>query len=278
MVTAAKVLIGVLLTALVAAVGASTIGSARWGRATRQARDAILGTARPPQPADTVPPAPVRRYLEWAAPPGHPAIRLARVRQAGEFLLNPPDDWAPFSASQLFGVRPPAMLWDATIQMLPLVSIRVRDSYIDGIGSMHGAVLGLFTVLRDRGPSEMARASLMRYLAEAAWFPSRLQPSDALSWRPVDDTTAVATLRDGAVTVSLEFRFDASGAIRTVYAERRFRGHDLDPAWAPWIGRFSEYRAFDGYRVPTRGVVAWVIEGEERPYWRGRIDSVRYQY
>ena len=260
---------------LLAGVGA---GALIWNRGTGAVEAAILEQAAAPVLDETTsPPAPVRRYLDLAVPGSAAPIRVAQLEQAGEFLLSPPDGWVPFTATQLFTANPPAMLWDASMRMAPLLRVRVRDSYRDGVGSMHGAVLGLFTVLRESGPDRMAEASLVRYLAESPWLPTRLHPSPGLRWTPVDDSTATVALTDGSVTVSLEFRFAPNGEIREVYADRRFRGEAEDPQWAPWIGRFTEYEERSGYRIPTRGEVAWIIDGREQPYWRGRIGSVRYE-
>ena len=264
-----------LLVLLVTAIGA---GAFLWSRATGQVEAAILqGAAEPALRTEPRTPEPVRRYLDLAIPDGAAPIRVAHLEQSGEFLLTPPDGWAPFTAMQLFTVHPPAMLWDASIRAAPLLAVRVRDSYTDGVGSMRGAMLGLLTVLEDSGPDAMADASLARYLAESPWFPTRLRPSEGLEWTAIDDSTAEATLRDGDVTVSLEFRFAPTGEVREIYADRRFRGETEDPRYAPWIGRFSAYELMDGYRIPTRAEVAWVLDGEERAYWRGRIEWARYE-
>lgn len=264
-----------LLVLLVTAIGA---GAFLWSRVTGQVEAAILERASEPVlRTELRPPEPVRRYLDLAIPDDATPIRVARLEQSGEFLLTPPDGWAPFTATQLFTVHPPAMLWNASIRAAPLLAVRVRDSYTDGVGSMRGAMLGLLTVLEDSGPDAMAEASLARYLAEAPWFPTRLRPSEGLQWTAVDDSTAEALLRDGDVTVSLEFRFSPTGEVREIYADRRFRGEAEDPRYAPWIGRFGEYELMDGYRIPTRAEVAWVLDGEEQPYWRGRIEWARYE-
>lgn len=274
-----RILLAATLALLVVILSAAGLGAFLWSRGTDRVADRILDRTETPE-VDTAAsvPAPVRRYLDRAIPTDAAPIRVARVEQAGEFLLNPPDGWARFTATELFTAHPAGMLWDATIRMAPLLGVRVRDSYTAGVGSMHGAVLGLFTVLEDSGPDRMAEASLVRYLAEAPWLPTRLLPAEGIEWAPVDDSTAMATLTDGGVTVSLEFRFTANGEIHTVYADRRFRGEAEDPQWAPWIGHFSDYASFDGFRVPTRGEVSWVIDGEERPYWRGRIEGVDYDF
>lgn len=265
---------GLLLLAAVVAGAASM----RWRGASRRTAKRLLragAAAAPPAHATAEVPLPVARFLERSAPGAR--IRVARLRQRGEFLMRDPDGWAPFTATQLFTADPPGMLWDARIRMAPFLHVRVRDSYLAGQGAVRAAVAGVVPVAADAGAGELAEASLLRYLAEAAWFPTRLRPSAALRWTPVDAGRAVATLTDAGLTVSLEFRFDAHGDLREVFAERRFRGADQDPVRAPWIGRFSGHGEVEGFRIPTTGVVAWVLDGEERPYWKGRIERVDYE-
>jgi hypothetical protein len=31
-------------------------------------------------------------------------------------------------------------------------------------------------------------------------------------------------------------------------------------------------------RIPLAGEVAWIINGVVRPYWRGRIDELAYEF
>ena len=39
----------------------------------------------------------------------------------------------------------------------------------------------------------------------------------------------------------------------------------------PWEGVFSDYREIGGVRIPARGEVAWVEDGEPFTYFRGEI-------
>ena len=44
----------------------------------------------------------------------------------------------------------------------------------------------------------------------------------------------------------------------------------------PWVGRCDEHRPMGGFRIPTRGEVAWVVDGQEEVYWRGRVLSAEF--
>ena len=66
---------------------------------------------------------------------------------------------------------------------------------------------------------ELARGELMRYLAEAAWYPTALLPGQGVRWQAVDEHSADATLRDGAVEMTLRFVFSADGLLEAVRTE-----------------------------------------------------------
>ena len=68
-------------------------------------------------------------------------------------------------------------VWHARIQMLPGLDVRVHDAYVAGEGLLDPNILGLFTLLDMRGSGEIGRGELMRFFAEAAWYPSALLPS-----------------------------------------------------------------------------------------------------
>jgi hypothetical protein len=185
--------------------------------------------------------------------------------------------WKPFHATQHVRAYPPGFLWDANIGMMPMVPVRVRDGYFDGAGMMKGVVACLVTVAEGAPTRELAQGSLYRYLAEAVWMPSRLLPGEGLSWKAVDDATAEATLRDGDLEVSVRFGFDASGDIVSMLVPERGREVGGTYVPTPWKGRLFDHQDVGGYRIPLRGEVAWVVDGVEVPYWRGRMASVTYR-
>jgi hypothetical protein len=149
--------------------------------------------------------------------------------------------------------------------------VRVRDALIDGTGSGHVSLLSAFTVSAAAGGLEMNSGSLHRYLAEAVWYPTALLPSSQLRWTPVDATRALATLTNGRVTVSLEFRFADSGEITGIYTPARWGTFPGGYRQVPWQGQFRDYRERDGVLVPTQGEVGWYIDDKWRAVWKGTV-------
>ena len=224
-------------------------------------------------------PAPVARYFTRALQKKQPIIHLARFTQVGTLRTDVKSDrWLKFEASQI--VAPPAIgfLWNARVAMAPLLHVRVRDALIAGHGSGQVSFLSAFTVAAAGSNLEMNSGALHRYLAEAVWYPTALLPSANLRWSAINDNTALATLTDNGITVSLEFRFNTAGEVTGIYTPARWGTFDGGYRQVPWEGRFRNYVNRGGILVPSEAEVGWYSEGEWRSVWRGTITESNYEF
>ncbi len=279
-----KILFVILVLAVIFVVTA-VLGALRWEAKTQELR-AKLESARTPIFPKRVDfreleglPAPVQRFLRTALKDGQPVVAGVRVRHSGTFNMGEDvENWKPFSSNQRVITRRAGFDWDARVSMLPGLNVRVHDAYLAGEGILHAALLGLITLVDMRGTGEVARGELMRFFAEAAWYPTALLPSQGVRWEALDERSAQGTLTDGAVTLSLIFTFGEDGLIETVCARSRGRtvGGGIVPT--PWCGRFWNYQERAGMLIPLEGEVAWLLPGGARPYWRGRITDIDYEF
>ncbi|MEF8869956.1 MAG: DUF6544 family protein [Haloarculaceae archaeon] len=219
-------------------------------------------------------PDPVRRYFETAIEEGRPYVRSARLEQRGEFRLGDAErTWRPMEATQRFTVDPPGFVWSAVVRVLPFLPVRVLDAYDHGSGVLRARLLSTVTVV-DVGPDrEMNEGELLRYLAEAVWFPTALLPTEGVEWEAVDDRSARATIEHGGNTATATFHFDERDRVERVTAER-YRQETDDHA--PWTGHFRAYETRNGLSVPTEADVEWNLPEGDRPYWRARIARIEH--
>lgn len=271
---------------LVVVVAAAVLyGELHWKSGTREIRDRLEAARLPIEPKvfarrelERVP-APVQRYFRAVLEDGQPIVAAVSVAHTGTFNMSEAaEQWKPFTSKQRVVTRRPGFDWDGRVAMMPGLLVYVHDAYIAGEGILHAAVLGLVSMVNLRGTGEVAQGELMRFLAEAAWYPTALLPSQGVLWDAVDDHSARATLKDGAVTLTLLFHFNEDGLIDTVSAEARGRTVGGTVVPAPWHGRFWNYAIRDGMRVPLDGEVAWLLPEGAKPYWRGRITQVNYKF
>ena len=272
-----KLIVALLGLGLIGGGTAVAIGLRSWGRQTNALVVPLTRGTAEIQPLDrTALPEPVRRYLRRAIPDGTGFIATAHLEQRGHFQMGEgPEGWKPFTATEVFRASSPGFLWDAAIAMAPATAVRVRDVYIDGEASMQAKILGLITVVDLSQRPELASGALARYLAESVWLPTRLAYGPGLSWQPVDDHSATAHLEDAGIAVELTFTFDGVGDPVEV---RGLRAREVDGEFVitPWVGRFSEHRTVGGFRIPTYGEVAWIVDGTEVWYWKGHVTSATF--
>lgn len=270
-----------VLALLYAAV--RVLGDRRWSAGTRALRARLEAARQPARPASVDfgefagLPEPVQRYFRTALTEGQPMLTGAAIRHEGTF--NPSErgeEWRPFSSDQIVTTQPPGFDWDGRIAMAPGLLVRVHDAYVAGEGRLLASLLGLVPIADLRGGAALAEGELMRYLAEAVWYPTALLPSQGVHWEPLDARSAQATLADGPVRVSLRFDFGDGGLVERVSAEARGRSVNGRSVPTPWHGRFWAYGDTDGMRVPMQGEVAWGHRDGVRPYWRGRITHIAF--
>ena len=222
-------------------------------------------------------PAPVRAYFENTLQEGQPYIDLVRLKQNGKLRLgDASSSWRPFTATQHVTVDPPGFFWGASITLVPFVSLRIRDLFRDGNGSAEVSLFGIIPLDRGEPSQELNEAELVRYLAEAPWYPTALLPREGVQWESIDDRTAKATIDHGDVSASLTFSFNEDGEVTRVYTEERYRrvGNGFEPT--PWSGYWHNYRRQNGIRIPMEGEVVWHLPDGDLEAWQGRVTGIRY--
>jgi hypothetical protein len=278
-----------MLKAIVIVVGLPAVliyGSRRWHSRTQELRarlEAARVSLRPPavdfRELEGLP-APVQRYFRAALEEGQPLVLAVDVEHTGTFNMSESGErWRPFASTQRVVAQRPGFVWDGRITLLPGIAVHVHDAYVAGEGILHPALFGLITLadMRDTG-GDVARGELMRFFAEAAWYPTALLPSQGVRWDAVDNHSAKATLVDGMLSLTVLFSFGVGDFIDSVQAEARGRtvGGQVIPT--PWEGRFSNYQERSGMHVPFSGEVAWLLPERRQPYWRGHITEIAYEW
>lgn len=223
-------------------------------------------------------PSSVQRYFRAVLKEGQPMVMAVTLTQSGTFNMNEAEpSWKAFTASQRVTTSRPGFVWDACILMFPGISVFVHDAYIAGEGILHASFLGVYSLADAKGGRDAALGELMRYLPEAAWYPTALLPRNGIIWEAIDDNAARATISDGEWHVTMTFRFNSEGLIDTVYSDGRSRLVGKRVETMPWQGRFKNYEERNGMKIPLYGEVEWLTPEGPKPYFRGTLTSIAYE-
>jgi hypothetical protein len=267
-----------ILTGGVLIVGASALatGVRRSFRARiDEEKDALLAAVGP-NFAGTVDeadlahlPAPVQRWMRASGVVGTAIPAVVRLTQRGEFRLGAGKPWMPFHATEYYTTSPPGFLWDASMQMYPLVQITGRDRYHQGTGDIEMRIASLIPVAGKSGGNLNSGARL-RYLNETMWFPAALLLPN-VTWEDIDDTHARATLTDAGLAVSAVFQFDSQDRLANMTADR---WNDAKQAVLPWSTPITDWGTFAGITIATAGAGIWRTGPDAYEYVRLRVTNM----
>lgn len=280
-----KTLLTVVLALSVIFVMVVAYGAFSWDAGTRELRERLEAARIPirPQAVDFREleglPMPVQRFFRNVLKDGQAMVAGVSVRHSGTFNMGETtDQWKPFTSNQRVITQRPGFDWDGRITMMPGLQVRVHDAYVAGEGILHATLFGLFSLVNLRDTGDVAEGELMRFFAEAAWYPTALLPSQGVQWQSVDERSARGTLTEGTINLPMLFTFNEQGLIDTVRADARGRTVSGNVIPTPWHGRFWNYDVRNGMLVPLDGEVAWLLPEGEKPYWRGRITEIIYDF
>lgn len=179
-----------------------------------------------------------------------------RVIQRGSLRTTADGRWMPFQSEQHFSINPPAFVWHARISAGPLFTIGGRDKYQDGRGHMLIKPLYLFTAANGMG-KEIDQGTLLRYLAETAWFP-QVAVNDYLRWESIDDRRARVTMNYKGISASGIFSFNDEGLVEGFEARRYgdFGGIYRKETWSVAI---TAHEKINNIPIGHRSEVTWKL-------------------
>jgi hypothetical protein len=225
-------------------------------------------------------PQPVENYLKNVLTDGMPFISMVKTRQTGKLRTNVSTsaNWLSFNAKQFVTPITNGFVWCARIKTPLRTWLRVSDGYISGIGVGKVDLLSIIPIVTESNIAELNSGSLYRYLAEAVWYPTALLPESGVTWTPIDDYRAVASLTDNGTTVSLEFRFNKENEVVGIYTTSRFKKAGGKYIATAWEGHFNNYTTQDGLRVPLYGEVGWYENNEWQCTWMADISNIKFNF
>jgi hypothetical protein len=201
----------------------------------------------------------VQKWLLRANVVGKELTHTVHLKQKGAMRTTPGGSWMPVEAEQWFTVDRPGLFWVADVKAAPGIHLAGRDKYEHGRGHMLIKALSLFPVADAKG-KEIDQGTMLRYMAEMAWFPSSAL-SPYLHWEQIDSARAKATMTYEGVTASGVFTFKPNGDMESFEAQRYY-DRKGGPTLETWFiqNEPDGYREFEGIRIGARSSVTWKLK------------------
>lgn len=107
-----------------------------------------------------------------------------------------------------------------------------------------------------------------------AWTPQALLPAAGVSWRAIDDNTAIVSRDLDGDTYEVTVTVDDNGVLRDLRSMRWGNPDDGESGWYPFGGSVSKVGVFNGVSIATAGTVGWWWGTDRQPegeFFRYRI-------
>ena len=182
---------------------------------------------------------------------------VIRITQKGNLRSKPDGKWMPFRAVQYFSIDPPSFVWDARIKASPLMEIAARDKFENGNGFMLIKPMYIFTAANSSG-KETNQGTMLRFLAEMAWFPHAAL-SSYLQWEGINDRQAKVTMTYNNLEVSGIYSFDEAGHV-TGFEARRYGDFDGIYRKETWSVSVTGYKTFNNRLIGNASEVTWKLK------------------
>lgn len=202
-----------------------------------------------------------------------PIFNVHLVQELQLKLKPEQEAWNPGRAEQYFTVHPPAFVWNINTEMNSVLSVVGRDKFVNGQGEMTIKLLSLITVANAKNSEKVNQATLQRYLAEMVWFPTA-SLSNYISWEPVDNNSAKATMEvDGAKGHGV-FHFDDAGNFLK-FTARRYKD-EKDEAPTLWTVSALKTEEINGIKIPVELQADWQLDDGKWTWLKLKIKEIDY--
>lgn len=213
-------------------------------------------------------PEPVKQYFNLVLIDGQPYIKSVQLTHSGRFKTSAKGDWKDIHGEQYFKTDKPEFIWTGKTKLFKAI-----DKFADGKGHLTVLLFSIIPIVRSSGKS-VNQAELLRWLGESFWFPTNLLPTKNLNWLPIDSLKAKLQFTYMGLTVSYLVSFNEKGEIIQLETERYKDKGNLEK----WIGKASEYKDFEGIKVPTHIEATWRLQECDFQYVDFYVDTVKYEF
>ncbi|MCQ0987189.1 DUF6544 family protein [Jiella marina] len=278
----------ILLGALIAAVAGLVALRIRDARADQTLRQDLLrhATGAAPRFEEAMLldlPEPAARFFRFVIRPGTELKFVAVIRMSGTLALGsggtPTEQ--PMTAEQVLA-PPYGLLWQVRIKSA--LRTTGSDAMNSAISWSRFRLFDVVPVARVAKNPDHFHSAFGRMVGEGLfWTPAAFLPAthagwDGLAWEATGTNSAAVTVRLGQLEQRAEIAIEDDGRPTSVIFQR-WSNENANKVFRlqPFGGDLTEFRDFDGYRLPTR-VIGGNHYGTDlyRPFYKAEVETIRF--
>jgi hypothetical protein len=148
--------------------------------------------------------------------------------------------------------------------------------YVGPSATFKVKLASLLTMVDAYGP-EMNKSETVTLLNDMFILAPAALIDPNITWEEIDSLTVRATFTNAGNAVSAVVTFDSSGALVNFVSEDRHRTVDGKTyEQLRWSTPVSDWREFDGRKLPVHGEAFWTLPAGEFPYAQFELLDIQY--
>lgn len=217
----------------------------------------------------------VQRYIIYTGALGKEKVSNMRIVTGGEFKTDRDREWAPIKTYQYNFFKEPARIYYLEMKMFG-IPVRGLHSYSDAAATMLIKLAGLFTVAEGKG-QVMNKAETVTVFNDMCLMAPASLIDERIQWEEIDKNIVKGTFTNKENTISAKVTFNDQGQLVNFVSNDRFyspTGSTYEKT--AWSTPISEYKEFNGMKLPSYGEAIWHFPEGDYTYAKLRIEEVEY--
>lgn len=216
----------------------------------------------------------VRNYIRYTGFTGKEKIINFRSECKGGIRSNPDEKYMPLKCVQynFMDQLSRSFYIVARKKGIPAIGLHL---YKDAKAIFQVKILGLFTVVDAKGP-QMNQAETVTVLNDMFFMAPGSLIDKRIQWEVLDDLTVKAVFTNDDIRISAVIYFNREGQLVNFISNDRFDTDGKEYISHPWETPMSEYRTFDGYRLPSKAKVIYKRPAGDFCYGEFELQSIKY--
>lgn len=220
-------------------------------------------------------PAPVRKYIIYSGALGKSKPENVRITFEAEMLSKPGAKPMKASSEQynFFGDFSRLFLMKASKLLIPFNALHI---YKNQVATFKVRVANLFNVVDVNG-EDLTTAETVTLLNDMCVFVPGNLCDKRLSWKEIDSLSCEVILENGKYKVSAILYFNETGELINFVSDDRSALQDNGILRrARWSTPISDYKEFNGRRIPAYGETTWNYPEGDFTYGTFRLKNIQY--
>jgi len=220
-------------------------------------------------------PKPVQKYLTYTGAIGKSKIQNMYIEFVAEMFQKPGDSPMKSYSVQynFYGNYSRLFLMKASKMFIPFRALHIYRNYQ---ATFQVKLANLIKVV-DVAGEELTKAETVTLLNDMCIFSPGCLVDKRLTWKEIDSLTAKVTLTNGKYVVSATLYFNEMGElINFVSDDRSALQNDGTMKQVRWTTPISDYKEFEGRKIPTFGKTIWNYPEGDFTYGVFTLQSIKY--